>query len=650
MNIQAPAPGYRQRIIFIIFSLLTTVTVFIYLAKTITIDQLLSIIRGIHLPWIALFFFLSFCMSVLRTWRYQVALNAAGHHPNNVALFLITVVRNFFSDLLPARMGTLIYIYLVQTRLGIPFSAAATSFAFAFVFDMIALAVLIIPAVLIVSSETIALGTALIFSTLLLIGSLVFLSLLPNLLHWTQLILRNKKTHFIPLREPLAKALNSFHDDVILARKQSIYWRIFALSIGVRCCKYLTLYTLLLALVVPLGFTVPDFPLPKVFLGLCSAELAASLPISGIAGFGAYEGAWALVFQLLGYTEQIAALTAISHHLITQIYGYSLGVFALLILLLPLFKKEETAATSTPYRSRFFWPQLFAIASSMVIAGLWLFNIGSPVTPYTKTAMLTGPELVDVAEPANLPMGKLVFQRTDGLYISTFGKGKKVRTPVKITDNGSKPRWSPDGNNIAYIYKSDIMLHRLGKNSSKNIAYSGSPRTLCFHPDGKSVLFTDGNSLKAIRINRGKVKTLFKAPGEIREISISRDGKFFALTLKTRFGFQVQVYDVNNKEFRKVSGGCSANINPQGTIVTVNSRDHRKLLFFDVETFDAIGSIHAPAGSTFDNHVWTNHPLWITSIKEGKNQNVYLHNKKSDHSFQLTTIGGCLRADAHIEK
>lgn len=648
MNMHASAPGYRQRITFLVFSLLTTAAVFTYLAKTVSIDQLLSIIRGIHLPWVALFLFLSFSMSLMRTWRYQVALNAAGHHPGSLALFLITVVRNFFSDLLPARLGTLIYIYLVQTRLGIPFGAAATSFAFAFVFDMIALAVLIIPAVLVVSSEAIALGPALIFSALLLVGSLATLHLLPNLLYWAQLILRNKMARFVPLREPLVKALNGFQADVILARKQSIFWRIFALSICVRCCKYLCLYTLLLALVVPLGFTVPDFPLPKVFLGLCSAELAASLPISGIAGFGAYEGAWALVFQLLGYSEQIASLTAVSHHLVSQVYGYGLGVFALLILLLPLFKKEKTDGNSMPYRSRLFWPQLFVTICSMVLLGLWLFNMGSPATPYTKTSLQTGPDMVTVAERPKLPVGKLVFQRTDGLFIYSFGKGK--RAPVRIIEKGIKPRWSPDGNNIAYINESDIMLYRLANESSIRLADSGSPRALCFNPDGNSVLFTDGKSLKAVSINDGTIKTLFKAFAEIREINISNDGKIFALTVKTRIGFQVQIYDAANNTFRKVARGCSANINPQGTIVSVNSRDHKKLVLFDVETFETIGSIHAPAMGKFDNQIWTNHPLWITSIEEGEDQNVFLHEKETDHSFQLTTIGDCLRADAHIEE
>lgn len=645
MNTNKSSPGRGQRIAFFIFSLLTTAVVFTYLARTVSINQLRDIISGIHLPWIALFLFLSFSMSLMRTWRYQVALNASGHHPGSLALFLITVVRNFFSDLLPARLGTLIYIYLVQTRLGIPFGAAATSFAFAFVFDMIALAVLIIPAVLLASSEMIAPLPALGFGAILLICSLAALYLLPNILHWGMLFLRSRVARFIPLSAAMAASLDTFHADVLKARNQSIFWRIFVLSIGVRCCKYLSLYTLLLALVVPLGFTVPEFPLPKVFLGLCSAELAASLPISGIAGFGAYEGAWALVFQLLGYSEQIAALTAVSHHLLTQIYGYGLGVLALLILLLPFFKKEKSVEPGQPYRSSMFWPKFIATSCCMVLLGIWLFHFGSPVTPYSKTVLLTGP--ATAAELPEQPSGKLVFQRADGIFVSSFGRNPSA--PFKISEKGIKPRWSPDGKRIAYIDDNDIILYRLRKKSATRVAESGSPRALCFRPDGKAVMFTDNKHLKTVNLKNGRVETLFKAPAEIREINISSNGKRFALTIKTRIGFQVLVYDLNDNQFKKVARGCSANINPQGSIVTVNSRDHRKLVLFDVTTLDTIGNIHAPAKGKFDNHIWTNHPSWLTSIKEGENQNVFLHDKNTDHSFQLTTVGGCLRADAHIE-
>ncbi len=346
----------RKRVWFFLFSLGVSATVFTYLFSTVSVREVAEIVTGISLPWIFLFLLMSFSMSLFRTWRYLMILSASGYRPYSIALYLVTLVRNFFSDLLPARLGTLDYIYLVQSWLGGPFGAAASSFALSCIFDIFSLACLIILAVVVVSSGLISPVIMGMGGGVLALGSIAVLLLLPRMLDVTARIC--SWLPFIPerYRIPLQQAMIEASRDVKQARRKRIYWRVLFLSLGVRCCKYLSLYVLLLALVLPLGIALSDFPLAKVFLGLCSAELAASLPISGIAGFGAYEGAWVLVFQLLGYSERIAALTSISHHLLTQVYGYTLGALALLVLLLPAFKRsnmKETHVPSSP--AHFFW-------------------------------------------------------------------------------------------------------------------------------------------------------------------------------------------------------------------------------------------------------------------------------------------------------
>lgn len=638
-----------QRIVFFIFSLLTTAVVCLYLSKVVSLDDLINILTGIHLPWVALFAFLSLCMSVLRTWRYQVVLNAAGHSPGNLALFLITIVRNLFSDLLPARLGTLIYIYLVQARLGIPFGAAAASFAYAFIFDMLALASLAIPAILFTSTEGIPPAFVLSIGTFLLLSSLLTLYALPVLLQWTKKIFESKFARSIPFGKSISAAADAFQANIRTAQKQGIFWIVFALSLGVRCCKYISLYVLLLALVAPLGFLTQDFPLAKVFLGLCSAELAASLPISGIAGFGAYEGAWALVFQLLGYSQQTAALTGISHHLLTQIYGYGLGVFALVLLLLPLYKQSGSVHQACSARNKLFWPKYIGTIGLMTLTGVLLYQTGLPeqagsgTTPPAPAAAL----LVSTPGHPGLPAGRLVYQRKDGIYVTAFGQ--HPATPRRVSSSGSKPRWSPQGNSFAYLDLGRIMLHDLGKNSSRSITSDIKTQTLCFHPDGRSLFFSNGKWLKEISLDSGKVSQTFKAPSAIKEISVSADGNVFAMTVKTRFGFEVHSFDQRNKHLRKVARGCSANVNPEGTLVSVLNSDHTRLVLYATNTLVAVNEIRAPGKGKFDNQIWTNHRHWLTSVQEGKEQNVYLHDKTTGRSYQLTDHGGCIRADAHLE-
>jgi uncharacterized membrane protein YbhN (UPF0104 family) len=122
--------------------------------------------------------------------------------------------------------------------------------------------------------------------------------------------------------------------EVTHAREEGIFLRLFALSLLVRLAKYGSLYLLLHALLRPLAYGVEELSPAKVLLGLVSSELAASLPISGIAGFGVYEGTWSLVFTLLGMPAELAAATGVSHHVFTQAYGYLLGAASLLLLLL----------------------------------------------------------------------------------------------------------------------------------------------------------------------------------------------------------------------------------------------------------------------------------------------------------------------------
>jgi hypothetical protein len=79
----------------------------------------------------------------------------------------------------------------------------------------------------------------------------------------------------------------------------------------------------------------------KTILGITGAELTSVLPVKGIAGFGTWESAWALTFQLMKFQPDIAIISGIGVHLITNIFEYSLGIISILILLLPFLRKKE---------------------------------------------------------------------------------------------------------------------------------------------------------------------------------------------------------------------------------------------------------------------------------------------------------------------
>ena len=324
-----------KNLIYFYASLALSAAALIWLFSSVSPAEVLEIVIKADRRAVLCFIALSLGTSLLRMLRYRLLLGMSGQKPAALPLFLVVLVRNLFSDLLPARLGTLIYIYLANARLGATLSSATSSFALAFLFDILAIAPIALYAACSSLSSEGLLSTFNLVSAAIIIGagSAVMIQMLPWCFGKAAAAFRLLPGAMQPQRVQLL--LQEVQAELRRIRQAGIYARVFALSVGVRLGKYLTLYAFLLALLLPRGFQLQDLAFSRVFPGLCAAELAASLPVSGIAGLGAYQGAWIFTFTLLGFEQDIATLTSLAHHLFTQAWGYSLGVLALLILLLP---------------------------------------------------------------------------------------------------------------------------------------------------------------------------------------------------------------------------------------------------------------------------------------------------------------------------
>ncbi len=628
--------------LFFILSASVSTTVFLYLKSIISFSDLLGIIRGLPLPGLLLFALSSLTMSVFRTWRYSVLLGIGGHDSNNKVLFLITLVRNLFSDLLPARLGTLIYIYLVRTRLGVSWSSASSSFAYSFLFDILSLSFLILLATITtigLTSNPELLFLAGLFLACCSCGIIFFL---PQILKFSFSFLSQLSFLKADFRARLESGLQTFQKEISRLQKSGMLLRILMLSFGVRCYKYLALYILLLSLVLPLGYHLEDFPLPKVFLGLTAAEMAASLPISGIAGFGAYEGAWSLVFQLLGYSEKLSALTSISHHLLTQAFGYSLGGVAFLFLLLPWQRKNQLqiSAKYKPGVFQFYFRFIMLYLFPLLCAVLF-FSVNPSL--HHNNSFGPGTSSVQPATPTNPPKGVVVFQKSDGIYTVLVGKKKENR----LIDFGGYPRWSADGKKIAFIDDNRIMMMTSQGQQVKELATTSRGIAVCFHPDGHSILFTDKKSIKQVDIHTTTITTIATG-NEFFELDISNDGRTLVVTEKEIGGYRVVAIDLATNKHTRISRGCSASISPNGNNITVSSQDHRELLLFNRQKNKIVSSLQMIKALTFDNQYWSNSPDWITSQSEDTGDNIFLHHVPTSAGFQLTFTGGCDRPDYFI--
>lgn len=331
-----------RKLLFFGFSLLITVVVFRVLFTKVTWEQIWQMIQEINPAWVLLFLLFSFSQLLLRTFRYWMILKASGQQPPCFALFLVVVVRGLCVDMLPARAGELVYIFLVRTRLGIELGAATASFALAFLFDILALAPLVILGAW-------AMGSGQGFSTPVLVGggifllvvSLVLIYAMIPVLNWGSRLLKPLADKEKKWAEFICDTADSIRDSLELSRRKKLFWKLLSSSLLIRVTKYSSLYCLMLALLIPQGVSISDAPPAKAFIALVSGELAASLPISGIGGFGAYEGTMTFVLTVLGFAEETAAALTISHRLLTQVYGLLLGLSALLLLMLPFFNRQD---------------------------------------------------------------------------------------------------------------------------------------------------------------------------------------------------------------------------------------------------------------------------------------------------------------------
>jgi hypothetical protein len=309
-------------------SIAITASLLAYLFRDISVYRIVETARGARPgPFVA--FLAIFAAGILlRATRFWVLLGRTV--PFHLVL-AITAVRNLLVDLLPARLGELSYVYLVSTRAGRPIEDGVATMAIAFLLDVVALAPLVLAALLIVGSGEgvspavavgASVGLATVGATAVLFAGPIARRLGGWMGTWASW----------PRAMSLSVRFRTLADRFDAARQDGVLVPAFVLSIFVRLAKYGSAYCLVLSLLLPFGYSVEELGVSRIFLGSVAGELAAALPIHGLAGFGTYEAAWALTLEELGYPREHAVVSGLLAHAITQGIEYVLGGLAILWL------------------------------------------------------------------------------------------------------------------------------------------------------------------------------------------------------------------------------------------------------------------------------------------------------------------------------
>jgi uncharacterized membrane protein YbhN (UPF0104 family) len=299
-----------------------------WLLRDLGLGAVVDVLRGVWVPGLLMGVVAFAIMTVGRVARYWVLLETP---PPVGPLTLVVVVRNMTGDLLPTRLGTLVYVWLVNTRLGVPVAHAFASFFLALVLDMVAIAPLLLGALLVVGFGWESTGLLAMLSLGLLLVSVIALVLLAPGLRLAGRLLQAA----VPSATRLPGLALETADQVDAVRARRALWPAVALSFVVRVAKFGGHYLILQSVLLPLDVAWGSLGFIESFLGVAGAELSSMLPIAGLGAFGTWEAAFALGFSQLGLTFDQAVLAGFSTHILSQLHDYGLGVVALILVWWP---------------------------------------------------------------------------------------------------------------------------------------------------------------------------------------------------------------------------------------------------------------------------------------------------------------------------
>ena len=335
----------KNRLVYIILSAVISLALLWLLFSQVRTEDITATLSHIYVPALFAYMAVALLGAWLRAWRYKWLLRPQPISWGNI--LLVTFIRNSLIDLLPARIGSLSFIYVLNKRLGFAFETAASTFVVAFILDFLTLSPFLVAAVMAVGLGSDLISGPTLLSVSLAFFGLIFLALwkIVPLARVLLAVYRRILRLFGAEEKKLARhSLEKFEltiQSLSLIRRRRMFFPVFLLSLFIRLAKYVSVYFLFFGLLRSHGFALTDLSFWVFILGISGAEMTSALPVKGLAGFGTWESAWALTFRLMGFDARLAILSGIGVHLFTNVFEYALGIGSILVLASPYLRKKR---------------------------------------------------------------------------------------------------------------------------------------------------------------------------------------------------------------------------------------------------------------------------------------------------------------------
>ena len=500
--------------------------------QDINLSKLFDLIRNVSLLGLLWYLVTQLIGVWLRSLRYQALLNAAGDktRPRLTDLFPITLVRNMTVDLLPARVGELVFVGLLKRTNNTHVSHSLTSLVFATLFDIaVILPVVFALAIFILTQKqtqlTLISGAAIILVALIVIYYLMKV-LGPYI---SQKISDLSVQHSSRLLTKISNFIEELNQAVQATIEGKQFNKVIWLTIALRITKYLGLCLLFLGVVRSSYPQLAELPIGQLVSILIAGETAASLPIPTFLSLGSYEAGAAGMLTLFGVALANAVLIMLAVHICSQIIDYSLGLLGIgWLLFKPLFDGDNSNAEVTPVR-----PRIFVVFTSLVaVIGLIALFYGLQAT--RKAWSINAPPAGTIIESTGEQHKNIDWSSGSGFIVWSSNRNGNhdiyhLSLPnliiTQLSDHPhteNLPKISPNGRQVVFqrarkIWQSfrdpapwDLVLKDLESGQERILADAAQEPN--WIPDGGKVSFRRDNSkIFTVDINTGKEQQIYNS-------------------------------------------------------------------------------------------------------------------------------------------
>ncbi|MDP8219180.1 MAG: lysylphosphatidylglycerol synthase transmembrane domain-containing protein [Candidatus Theseobacter exili] len=333
-----PKKDFFIKVLFSVFG----IAIAVFLLKQIDMKKFFSFIENVSLKWLLAALAVYSISYLLRSFRWKLMIFSRKIKLGN--LFLVTSVHTMFNNILPARAGEVSYVYFLKKFQNISVTEGLATLFVARIFDLVALAVFFLLAVLFSWAQINVPVIKLILITVFSVPVIVFCCLglfSRRSIRVFRNYIEKKNIGKLPLVIKILIKLEELSEAILIVRTRKTFLPSFLCTLGIWGVKFTSFF-----LVVKSLNLSDDFRFWNVVFGSTFSELTTILPIHSVAGIGTLEGGWTVGFLLLGMNKQLVIMSGFGFHIFLLLFSIILGSFSLAFLKKAqknsfLFKEEQ---------------------------------------------------------------------------------------------------------------------------------------------------------------------------------------------------------------------------------------------------------------------------------------------------------------------